>query len=329
MATWKAEFLSHYYERRRRPLRSLAFGLVDRWAALASISPEAANFATSNPFIGAIARKAIGIAPQRQLPVLAKHTFRSWVRERQPNVELGPLAQKVILWPDTFNNYFHPETAQAAYNLLSSAGFRVIVPQHHFCCGRPLYDFGMLDRARRYLREIMDKLGPQIDAGVSVVVLEPSCASVFRDELTGIFPKEERARKLSQQTFLLSEFLERIGYEPPHFKATILLHGHCHHKSLMKMTAEEKLLTSMGAQISAPDTGCCGMAGPFGFEKEKYEVSQKIGERVLLPAVRAADESTLIVADGFSCREQISQATGRTTLHLAELLALAQKNAPR
>ncbi len=324
MATWKAEFLSHYYERRRRPLRALAFGLIDRWAALASISPEVANFVTRNPLLGTIVRRAIGVAPQRTLPTLAKHAFRSWVRERRPSEELGPLAQKVILWPDTFSNYFHPAPAKAAYELLSGAGFRVLVPQQHFCCGRPLYDFGMLERAKQYLREILHKLGAEIDAGVAVVVLEPSCASVFRDELTALLPKDERAQRLRNQSYLLSEFLEHIGYEPPQSQQKILLHGHCHHKSLMRMTAEESLLRRMGAEISAPDTGCCGMAGPFGFEKEKYEVSQKIGERVLLPAVRAADESTLIVADGFSCREQILQSTGRRALHLAEVLAQAQ-----
>ncbi|HEX2331404.1 MAG TPA: FAD-linked oxidase C-terminal domain-containing protein [Candidatus Angelobacter sp.] len=327
MATWKAEFLSHYYEHRPRPLRAQAFGLIDRWAALASLAPGLANFIANAPVLSSMIRVALGIAPQRKLPKFATHTFQRWASERNPAEQSRPEAPPVILWPDTFNNHFHPETAQAAYEVLSNAGFRVMVPQQHFCCGRPLYDFGMLERAKSYLKHILDKLAPEIEAGIPLVVLEPSCASVFRDELTALFPRDEGAARLRSQTYLLSEFLERIGYQPPQLEQKILLHGHCHHKSLMKMAAEEKLLRTTGADVSTPDTGCCGMAGPFGFEKEKYEVSQKIGERVLLPAVRSADQNTLIVADGFSCREQIVQATGRAALHLAEVLARAEREA--
>jgi Fe-S oxidoreductase len=164
-----------------------------------------------------------------------------------------------------------------------------------------------------------------VDPGLPVVMLEPGCASVFRDELRNLFPEDSRALRLSQQTFLLSEFLERHApaYKPPQISASVLLHGHCHHKALMKLSDEESLLRKMGANLTTPDSGCCGMAGSFGFEKEKYAVSQKIGERVLLPAVRQAPAETLIVSDGFSCREQIVQATGRRALHLAEVLDMA------
>jgi Fe-S oxidoreductase len=231
----------------------------------------------------------------------------------------------VILWADTFNNYFHPQTSEAAYEVLTHAGFEVRVPAGHLCCGRPLYDFGMIDRARSYLQEIMRKLSGPIDAGVPIIVLEPSCASVFRDELRNLFPSDDRAERLRKQTFLLSEFLERQvpDYVPPTLNQEVLLHGHCHHKSILKMTDEESLLKKMGVKVSAPDAGCCGMAGPFGFEKSKYDVSQAIGERVLLPAVRAASPDTLIVANGFSCQEQIAQGTGRRAIHLAELISIA------
>jgi Fe-S oxidoreductase len=183
----------------------------------------------------------------------------------------------------------------------------------------------MLDRAKAYLRRVMDRLAPQIDAGVPLVVLEPSCASVFRDELRNLFPSDARADRLRKQTFLLSEFLERHAhnFQPPHLDRGVLVHGHCHHKALMKMADEESLLKKMGAQVVAPDTGCCGMAGPFGFDADKYEVSMAIGERVLLPAVRNASAETIIVSDGFSCREQIYQGTGRKALHLAEVIQLA------
>jgi Fe-S oxidoreductase len=171
----------------------------------------------------------------------------------------------------------------------------------------------------------MDALGAEIDTGSPIVVLEPSCASVFRDELRNLFPRDPRASRLRQQTFLLSEFLQNRapGYAPPTLPEKILLHGHCHHKALMKMGDEESLLRRMGAEVQCPDTGCCGMAGPFGFERDKYAVAQAVGERVLLPAVRSAAPETLIVADGFSCREQIRQSTGRTAMHLADVLRSA------
>jgi Fe-S oxidoreductase len=230
----------------------------------------------------------------------------------------------VILWADTFNTYFHPEASQAALDVLAHAGYKVAVPGVHLCCGRPLYDFGLLDYAKQYLLRVMETLGPDIDAGRPIVVLEPSCASVFRDELGGLFPNDLRAKRLGDQTFLLSEFLVRIpAYIPPRLPAKVLLHGHCHQKALMKMAAEEAILKAMGAEVETPDAGCCGMAGPFGFDADKFDVSQRIGEHALFPAIRGADSSTLIVSDGFSCREQIAQATGRRTLHLAEAIHLA------
>jgi Fe-S oxidoreductase len=168
----------------------------------------------------------------------------------------------------------------------------------------------------------MGTIGAEIDGGLPVVVLEPSCASVFRDELRNLLPGNARANRLRQQTFLLSEFLQNqsLSYAPPKLSAKIFLHGHCHHKALMKMSDEESLLRRMGAQLECPDTGCCGMAGPFGFERDKYAVSQAIGERVLLPAVRNAAQETIILSDGFSCREQIRQSTGRSAMHLADVL---------
>jgi Fe-S oxidoreductase len=231
----------------------------------------------------------------------------------------------VLLWADTFNNHFLPATAKAAVEVLEAAGFDVSVPRAHLCCGRPLYDIGMLDRAKSLLLQIMDELLPEIEAATPIVVLEPSCASVFRDELTNLFPKDERAQALSKQVFLLSEFLEQRAKDFPLPKLTrrALVHGHCHHKAIMKMTAEEAVLERMGIDFTAPAPGCCGMAGAFGFEKEKYEISKAIGELELLPAVRQAPTDWLIVADGFSCREQIAQETDRHALHLAEVLQMA------
>jgi Fe-S oxidoreductase len=171
------------------------------------------------------------------------------------------------------------------------------------------------------LRTVLDALASQLEAGTPIVVLEPSCASVFRDELLNFFPDDARAVRLAQQTYLLAEFLARHApqYTPPSLAGRdVLLHGHCHQKS--QMQAEQSLLERAGARVWMPDSGCCGMAGPFGFEKEKYAVSTALGERVLLPAVRAASPETLIVSDGFSCREQVGQLSSRRAMHLAEVL---------
>jgi Fe-S oxidoreductase len=333
MATYRSEFLAHYYETRSRPLAAYAFGLVDRWASLGSVAPGLANLTLNVPGVAPLIKRLLHLAPQRALPKLAPQSFTRWARSTSvptPGSEHGG-KPPVMLWADTFNNYFHPETSQAALTVLKSAGFHVMVPATRLCCGRPLYDFGMLERAKAYLGGVLDHLAPHIAAGVPMVVLEPSCASVFRDELRSLFPSDERAGKLRAQTFLLSEFLERHapGFSPPKLERRVLVHGHCHHKALMKMTDEEALLKKMGATVTMPDAGCCGMAGPFGFEAKKFDVSMAIGERVLLPAVRNAPADALIVSDGFSCREQIEQATGRKPIHLAEAIHLALNSSHR
>ena len=231
----------------------------------------------------------------------------------------------MLLWPDTFNNYFLPDTAKAAVEVLESAGYNVLLPKANLCCGRPLYDWGMLDRAKNLLLEILDTLKTEIEQGMPMVVLEPSCAAVFRDELLNLFPKDERAQLLSQQTFLLSEFLEKKAthFQLPKLPRQALVHGHCHHKSVMRMTDEESVLRKMGIDFQTPAPGCCGMAGSFGFEPDKYKISVAIGELELLPAVRKAAPDCLIIANGFSCREQIRQSTNRQTLHLAEVIRMA------
>jgi Fe-S oxidoreductase len=328
VATYKAEFLSHYYERNRRPLRAYAFAMIDRWARWASLAPALANFFSHAPGFRHLLGWMLGLAPQRQIPRVARRNFRRWARRERPSLFAkipGSEKHEVLLWVDTFNNYFHPETSRAALEVLEHAGFTVKCPQNALCCGRPLYDFGMLAEAKRRLQKIMDVLGVEIDAGLPIVVLEPSCASVFRDELHNLFPRDARANRLRQQVFLLSELLVQRApeYAPPKLFAKILLHGHCHHKALMKMNDEESLLRRMAVELDCPDAGCCGMAGPFGFERDKFAIAQAIGERVLLPAVRRATPETIVVADGFSCREQIRQSTGRTAMHLADLLRSA------
>jgi FAD/FMN-containing dehydrogenase/Fe-S oxidoreductase len=326
MATYKAEFLSHYYAGRLRPRHAYAFGWIHQWARLAGVAPTLVNAALHAPGAGALAGLLAGLAPERRPPAFAPQRFTRWFRRREPSRAGRATGTPVVLWADTFNNCFHPETARAAVEVLERAGFQVSVPRGDLCCGRPLYDYGFLGLARRRLLSVLDALEPAIRAGTPIVVLEPSCASVFRDELPNLLSRHENARRLTGQIVTLDELLIR---QAPHFRwpalqGKALVQGHCHHRSVLDFGAEQEALRRLGLDVTMPEPGCCGMAGAFGFEAgDHYEVSRTCGERRLLPAVRTADPATLVVADGFSCREQIAQGTGRRALHLAELLQLA------
>jgi Fe-S oxidoreductase len=287
-------------------------GLIYWWAGLASTMPAVANA------MMAILKPFSGVAKERRMPRFAQKTFREQFVER-------PVAsrKRVLLWPDTFNNHFLPDTALAAVDVLERAGYRVEIPRKRVCCGRPLYDWGFLDRAKRLLRETLDVLDPILRDDVPVIGLEPSCVSVFRDELLALFPNDARAKRLAASAFTLSEFLARENVALPTLERKAIVQSHCHHKAVMRFEGEEALLRKMGLDLTHPDSGCCGMAGAFGFDAKHYDLSMKLGERVILPMIREASEDTLIIADGFSCREQIEQGTGRKTLHLAEVLRLA------
>jgi FAD/FMN-containing dehydrogenase/Fe-S oxidoreductase len=322
MATYKAEFLAHYWKGRLRPLHSYLFGWIDKWARLASAAPTITNGVTQLPLLGSLMKNVAGIHRNREIPRFASQTFRSWFHRRARHNQDRP---KVLLWPDTFNNYFMPNTARAAVEVLEVAGYRVEIPRGHLCCGRPLYDHGFLGMAKSYLTRVLSSLREEIEAGTPLVVLEPSCCSVFRDEMVNLLPHVPAALKLSRNTFTLAEFLQKRAthYHPSPLNRTAIVQVHCHQKAVMGLAAEEDILREMQLDWRILESGCCGMAGAFGYEREKYDVSIACGERVLLPEVRKAEPSTLIVADGFSCREQIQQVTGRQTVHFAEVLRLA------
>ncbi len=319
MATYKAEFLSHYYERKLRPVAAYTMGWIYWWARIAEIAPAVANAVMAFPLTKLLG----GVARERRMPRFAKTTFTADFRNRPAHAAAG--ARRVVLWPDTFNNHFNPGTAHAATDVLEAAGYEVILPEKRLCCGRPLYDWGFLGMAKSLLRETIDALKPQLDEGIPIVGLEPSCISVFRDELPNLFPHDDDAIRLSKAVKTLPEFLLQEGVALPKLSGKALVQGHCHHKAVLHFDDEEVVLKKLGLEVDQPDSGCCGMAGAFGFEKDKYELSMRVGERVLLPAVREAARDTIIVADGFSCREQIAQGTGREALHLAEVLHLAMR----
>jgi len=321
MATYKAEFLSHYYESHPRPRQARSMGLVHRWARLASKAPGIVNLVNAVPGLRTLSKKLAGIAPERKVPKFAAYTFERWFHARTDAPQRG---KRVLLWPDTFNNHFHPESAIAATRVLEAAGWTVTLPRQPLCCGRALYDFGMLDVAKEQLTEIMQALDEEIRAGIPIIGLEPACVSVFKDELPNLFPNDERARALASQIHYFSDFLVRdpvFEARAPGLRARV--HGHCHHKALLGMAGEMTLLNRLGIDAKAIESGCCGMAGSFGFRPETYALSVKAAELDLLPAVRGAAADELIVASGYSCREQIDQLSSRKAIHVAQAAAMA------
>jgi FAD/FMN-containing dehydrogenase/Fe-S oxidoreductase len=305
MAAYKAEFLSHHYESRRRPRQAWSMGRIGEWAPMASRFSFLSNLVGSTRVGKAIA----GMAADRNAPRFAKRTFRSQFKR---NARGG---EPVVLFDDTFNNHFRPGTAAAAQKLLEAAGCAVELPGERLCCGRPYYDYGMLDRAKSTLERVMQVL----PADRPVVMLEPGCLSVFRDELRQLFPREERAARLASQVVSLSEFLNRKNVRVDG-SGRVVMHGHCHQKALWGMQSDVTLLRNSGYDVVTPDTGCCGMSGSFGYKPQHAEASRRIASLALVPALEAAPGAT-VVANGFSCREQIESVSGRTTVHLAELLA--------
>jgi FAD/FMN-containing dehydrogenase/Fe-S oxidoreductase len=324
MATYKSEFRSRYFEKKRRPRAAYTMGQIQRWAWLASTQPRLANIGTRLPLFSNVTKLAGGLSQHRRMPAFSSPPYRIWHRRRDRQ---NPGGERVLLWPDTFNNYFRSKTAIAATQVLERLGFQVDIPPRVLCCGRPLYDWGWVDQAKGLWRQTMHTLQRDIEAGTPIIGLEPACVSAFRDELPALFPNEPLAHKLAQQTRMLSEFLiDRdltlpiIGDVP----SSLMVHFHCHHHAVLEQDKEQQLLDSLPLKSDVLQEGCCGMAGSFGFEAEKYDLSMKIGERIF-KHVRAAAPETAIIANGFSCREQIEQGTGRKTLHFAQLLEAATR----
>ena len=320
MATYKAEFLAHHYAGRLRPRPAYAMGLIMVWARAAAWAPGLANALTQTPWIRRVLQRAAGLTPHREIPPFARRTLRQQVAPRVPRA--GERA-KVLLWADTFTNHFHPEIGLAAMEVLEAAGFDVTLSPKGLCCGRPLYDYGMLPTAKRQLRTILRRMAEPIDLGVPMVGLEPSCLAVFRDELRGLFPHDARAKRLAEQTFTLSEFLLRFAPHlplPRHRGQRAVVQTHCHQHAVMGFHADRKMMDRLGLDARIIDGGCCGMAGSFGYEKGKFEIAQRCGEQGVLPEVRKAPPDALVLADGFSCRTQIVQGTGKRPQHLAEVI---------
>ncbi|MBC2904734.1 FAD-binding and (Fe-S)-binding domain-containing protein [Streptomyces cupreus] len=326
MATYKAEFLAHHYAGRLRPAAHYALGWLPLWALLSRPAPRVVNAVLHAPVLSDVGKRLAGVAAQRDAPLLAERSFGQWWREqRGPQPRAGD-PHAVVLWPDTFSNYFHPHVAQAAARVLQDAGFRVAVPTEPLCCGLTWISTGQLGTARRVLRRTLRALGPWLEAGTPVVVLEPSCATVFRADAPELMPEDPQVRRLADMTKTLAEVLldrAQDSWRPPHLARTAVVQPHCHQHAVLKFDADTELMRWAGIDADVLDVGCCGLAGNFGFERGHHELSMRIGELGLLPAVREAAPSALVVADGFSCRTQIEQGgTGRRAMHLAEALAI-------
>jgi len=349
MAQLKSEFLAQKYKGKLHPLHHYVFGYADKLARLGSLTPALTNWMLTSSMTSPLIKHIVGVAQERKMPRLAAKSWkaaraandtsvdetsnvsRAVSRQNAPGREAPSAApqvpappQVVVLWADTWNNYYHPQTLMSAERVLMQAGFRVQTTRGHICCGRPLYDFGLLDSARSYMAGVLDRLAPQIEAGLPFIFLEPSCASTFKDEALELFPNDERAKKMSEQIWLLADWLAAKAPDWVNGRLAgvqVIVHGHCHHKAVFGgPKSEMALLRRAGAQVEMIDATCCGMAGPFGFAADKIEVSKAIANLGLMPAVQAAGPMTLIVADGFSCREQISQLSSREGMHFAEIL---------
>jgi Fe-S oxidoreductase len=320
MAAYKAEFLANFYESHRRPLPVQFFSRIHEIARTASLAPNLIN-ALQQGITGTLLRSILRLHPDRNLPRFAPQSFRRWFKTR-----LGSIRNErpVLLFPDTFTNFFEPEVAIAATEVLEGAGFRVILPPEDLCCGRPLYEAGMLDEGRARLLEIVSSLSPFVERGISIVGLEPSCLLTLRDELPALFPRLSAAHEMAANAMLLDEFLvtKAPHYSPPPLEGAALVHGHCHQKALAGMNNELALLhKAPDLRVVAPDAGCCGMAGAFGYDANRFDLSRAIGERLLFPAINQSATDTLIIADGFACRSQIRQfCKSRRPVHLAQAL---------
>ena len=327
MATYKAEFLHHHYARRLRPRAHYSMGWLPVVAAAAARAPRLTNALAHAPVLSSVAKRAAGVDRRRTLPVFAPQTFQQWFRDRPPPSHTATRGE-VMLWPDTFTNYFDQAIARAAVEVIEAAGFGVSVPRRRVCCGLTWISTGQLDVAKRVIMRTVGVLRDHVRAGGLVVGLEPSCTAVFRSDAEELFPHDDDVSRLRLQTVTLAELLDaHTDWQPPRLERTVHVQTHCHHHAIMGITSDRRVMQAMGLDLDVLDSGCCGLAGNFGFEEGHYDVSEACAERAMLPAVREADPRDVILADGFSCRTQIEQsnAGGRRAVHLAELIRAAMR----
>ena len=328
MARMKIEFLSQYHKRWGLGLRDRLVAYLPRYARWAARMPWLSNVHNNTLFRG-VRRQLFGLTTQRSMPAWRRDTFEG------ASTHVSSKGPEVVLFADTFNRYFEPENLQAAVRVLEAAGYRVLTPvptdmPRPLCCGRTFLSSGLVDEAKKEAQRTLDTLMPYVEKGIPIVGLDPSCLLTFRDEFGGFLPGEG-TRALAKQAMLFEEFLV-AEHDAGRLKLNLrslgkskaLVHGHCHQKAFGVMSTVENVMSWIpGLDTELIESSCCGMAGAFGYEAEHYDVSMKMAELNLLPTIRASSDSTVIVADGTSCRGQIRDGSGREGLHVAKVLELA------
>jgi Fe-S oxidoreductase len=326
MAKLKYEFLAHYQAVHSVPVRSRMFAGIHGLSRVAQRLNLAANPVLALSPMRWLNEKALGISRHRRMPRFARQTFRDW-HHRRPASTRAPRSS-VVLFADTYTNFNYPEIGMAAVHVLEAAGFQVLLADHG-CCGRPMLSKGLLTQAKEAAARNLAALTHFAEQGLPIIGLEPSCSLSFRDEYLDLLPDDARARLVANKTVLIEEFLSSLAQQEElrlRFKPEprqVLVHGHCYQKALTGTGALLDMLRLPGWDVSEINSGCCGMAGAFGYEAEHYALSMKIGEDRLFPSVRAANAKTEIVASGMSCRHQIEHGTGRAAKHPIQLLAEA------
>jgi len=318
MATYKSEVLHQSYKGRLRPRSHYILGRLPFWARVTSPIAWLANLGLRTPGVRSLARWAAGVDQRRSLPTFARGSLSRWARRRAPVAD-APLG-RVLLWADSFTDFFSTEGGKAAVRVLEGAGYRVELLDRSACCGLTWITTGQLDKARSIVGNAVARLHPYVLAGVPVVGLEPSCLAVLRSDAVELLD-DPRAVDVARGVFTLSELLQRTeGWRAPDLTGTTLVvQPHCHQASVLGFEADLAVMQSTGATIQRL-SGCCGLAGNFGVEKGHYEVSVAVAEQQLLPAVRNAGDGAVVVADGFSCRTQLDDLASIDALHLAQLL---------
>jgi FAD/FMN-containing dehydrogenase/Fe-S oxidoreductase len=332
MTKIKFAFLDSYWRKNGIPRRSRLFGDIARFSRMGSgWKAPIVNWGMKRKLVRKVLESATGITSQRSTPTLARQTYSRWYqRNRRDTSPISvPNGPKVVLFNDTFNTYYYPHVAIAATKVLESAGYEVLLPSQG-CCGRPMISKGLFDHARSAAADTIDRLAPFAEQEIPIIGLEPSCLLTLRDEYHYLLPNDSRVGEVADKAFTFEEFIAQVTedgkleIEFANQPENILLHGHCHQKALVGTEPSRQILSlPPGYTVSEVDSGCCGMAGSFGYETEHYDLSMAMAERRLLPAVRDAGEDTIIVAAGASCRQQILHGTGRNALHPAEVLCEA------
>jgi len=327
MAKIKIEFLAHYHEEHGTPLRARVFGHIHTVSKITRPIAPLANLGLRTPLSKPMMR-AMGVHPDRKLSPFQTRTFVTRWRTHQKNAKLDRQTRgQVVYFHDTFTTYNYPRIGMDAVKLLEAAGFEVVIEERRACCGRPMLSKGLVNDARKVAKKNVGLLAPYARAGIPIIGTEPSCVLTFRDEYLDLLPNDPDAKAVADNSFMIDEFLAKLenegelGITWSTDKPEVFFHGHCHQKALVGMSASMSILQSAGCTASESGAGCCGMAGSFGYEAEHYEVSRKIGEERLFPAVNATESDTTIAVAGVSCRQQIEHFTGRKTQHIAEVLA--------